>query len=186
MKRDKMGVRYLGFCTALLSCVSLLLNGCFAFYPEIYDGSGFEEFQYRFETDPPCTEYPFDFDGTVVCEATITRVGNGEYVAVVSGVHPGSQSDSPFLAQRAMTESEIERMFIIFGGLEINRHPWPFCTLFSFVPFLGEQIFRWDDLELVILDCDRPRLDRAWALVIRNLLFDLSRDEVFRDTDTTE
>ncbi len=43
-----------------LSCVGLPICGClYATYPETYDASDFEEFQYRYETDPPCLDYPF-------------------------------------------------------------------------------------------------------------------------------
>ncbi|MBU0719478.1 MAG: hypothetical protein KJ749_14625 [Planctomycetes bacterium] len=41
----------------LLVCTSLCIPGCFyAYYPDTYDASNFEEFQYHCETDPPCLE----------------------------------------------------------------------------------------------------------------------------------
>jgi len=53
----------LGFSGAILSPC-----GCiFAFYRESYDGSGFEEFPFRIEVDPPCLEFPFEDGGAPPC-----------------------------------------------------------------------------------------------------------------------
>lgn len=155
----------------LISCASLSVCGCFALYPETYDASGFEEFQYQVEFDPPCQE-PSATSTVRTCEAAITRQTSGEYlVLLVFTVH--DQSDSPDTVQRTMTESEVQRMLELFGRLRINRNPQPFCKII--VPGTGgdnsdvELLYRWDDLELVLYDCDRPRLD--WRLSPSILLF---------------
>ena len=160
----------------ILLCGSLSVCGCFlAYYPDTYDASDFEEFQYRRESDPPCLESPStseedpDIRYGPVCEATITRQATGEYL-VLLGVRTDYQSDSPYLPERAMTDSEVERMLAAFGELHINLHPQPFCIIPMAGSPTGEFVYRWDDLELVRTDCDRARLDWRQVGVIHRFL----------------
>ena len=159
----------------LLLCGSYFLCGCFyAYYPDTYDASDFEEFDYRVESDPPCLESPCtsqeypDIHYSPVCEATITRQANGDYVFAVLELKTGYDCDVSYVPERVMTESEVERMLAWFGELHINLHPRPFCTIPMAGGGSGERsggdvFFRWDDLELVTGDCDRARLDWGQA-----------------------
>jgi len=96
-----------------LACASLPICGCFhASYPDTYDASDFEEFQYRAEIDPACLESPSipPDDPTIsygpVCEARITRQSSGEYL-VLLGVRTDYQSDGPYLPPRSMRVNAI-------------------------------------------------------------------------------
>ena len=68
----------------LLSGVILATSGCyFSVYPETYDASDFKEYQFRKESDPPCLERPPSILSWV-CDSTITRQANGDYVVVMA------------------------------------------------------------------------------------------------------
>lgn len=161
---------------AFLMCASLALSGCFfAVYPQTYDASGFETFQYRVVSDlQPCAVLVNDD----VFEATITKEANGEYVAWL-GV-----CSSPLLSPRVMTESEVERMLALFSELRINLHPRPFCTLFTFSPSITELSILWDDFELVVVDCDQARIDWKQSHQITFFLQSLIPDDLEADEAT--
>ncbi|MBU0507307.1 hypothetical protein KKH27_00530 [bacterium] len=145
----------------LLGCTSLCIHGCFyAYYPDTYDASDFEEFKLYYEIDPPCLdEQAFPR----ICEATITREGDGAYRVVLEG--RTDNQPEPYRVERAMAESEVEDMIALFSELYINLHPSPFCKFPLMgggnpnISVSGEAFFRWDDFELVNNDCDRERLD---------------------------
>ena len=158
----------------LLVCMNLCIPGCFyAYYPDTYDASDFEEFHYQLETDPPCleprsgSEEGLTFLARRLCEATITREADGEYIVILEG-RTDDQSE-PYREERAMTESEVGDMLWWFAKLNINLHPQPFCvplTMGMDYPPGFEAVYRWDDFELVSYDCDRARLEleRAWGI----------------------
>ncbi|MBI4716636.1 MAG: hypothetical protein HY763_02435 [Planctomycetes bacterium] len=148
----------------VISGLPLLHLGCFglsrATYPETYDASDFEQFEYRID-DPFCGEMPAasdsPFSRPLACAATITRESTGEYsLAMIV-----RWDEEPVLAEvprREMSESEVEQMLSLFTELHINRHPRPFCAINFPYDLNTEYFHRWDEFELVALDCDRPRL----------------------------
>ncbi|MBU0719703.1 MAG: hypothetical protein KJ749_15775 [Planctomycetes bacterium] len=119
-----------------------------------------------------------------VCEATITRQADGEYIVVLEG-RTDDQSE-PYREERTMTESEVEGMLELFGELRINLHPQPFCAfpvLGDFPPESLELVYRWNDFELVSYDCDRARLDWLQAGDIYGFLISLlPEDETVETT----
>ncbi len=171
-----MAENYRRVCGCLMACVGFSTCGCFfASYPDVYDASDFEEFEFRIETDPPCLEGTPRSGYSPLCEATIKRDASGGYV-VVLGVQTEEQSDSSYLPERALTEQEAEYMLALFDELHINLHPQPFCTIPRLGSMSGETVFRWDDFELVEEDCDRARLDWGDARDIHYFLSSLQPD----------
>lgn len=170
----------------LLSCASLSTAGCyFSVYPETYDASDFKEYQFHKESDPPCLERPPSILSWV-CESTITRQANGEYV-VMMAIRPGERYPAPETVHRTMTDSEVEYLLAIFAQLRINRNPRPNCNfrLPGFPPS-GEIFHRWDDLELLLWDCDRPRLDPEQGGEISTFLRSLATEQIDEAAETAE
>lgn len=152
----------------LLSCTGLFRSGCgIVAYPDSYAAPEFEVYQLTTAVFPEWWKCSFEPPGTI-CEATIIRNDNGEYVAelAVSSNNQFTYDDkseelSPDvlaelaeqeielidLPPRLLTEQEVARMKALFSDLHINRHPSPFAL----VCCLGGRflrVHRWDNIEL--------------------------------------
>lgn len=163
----------------ILVSVSFFSTGCFyATYPETYDASDFEEFEYRFE-GASCVEgcCPSDLQCVfpIACGATITREPAGEYTLRLT-VLLGEQTPLTELTPRVLTDEDAQWFLDLSGSLRINRHPRPFCTIPSQIGLTNEVLLRWDELELVDLDCDRPRLSHSQVGAINVFVFTLARE----------
>lgn len=162
MKTLRNSLRIAG--TTVLASAAFLCAGCLtATYPETYDASDFEEFEFR--VDYPSRVYSssaseLGFEITFVCEAIINHESSGEYLLQLTlcTVDPPTRTELP---QRAMTMEEAQRFLELSRELAINRHPWPFCDIPTSIGLIHEAFFRWDELELVLIDCDRARLEGA-------------------------
>ncbi|MCO6436344.1 MAG: hypothetical protein J5J06_04570 [Phycisphaerae bacterium] len=166
--------------TAFLALVALFGAGCFvATYPETVDASDFEEFEYRGDY-PLCVDIPSTsdqgFGGTFVCEATIIRASTGEYLVqlTIPTYDPPALTGLP---QRMMTSEEAEHFLVLSRELHISRHPWPYCNIPVQIAPKYEVFLRWDELELVFINCDRARLDEGQVDAIERFLNTLLPDE---------
>lgn len=162
-----------------LASTAFSSTGClYATYPETVDASAFEEFEYRFEGDS-CEEGGCPSDSQcafpIVCRATITREPTGDYSLRLT-LLPDEQTPLTELAPRVLTDEDAQWFLELSGNLRINRHPRPFCTIPSQIGVTKEQVVRWDELEFVLLDCDRPRLSHSQVFAITIFVFGLARE----------
>lgn len=149
-------------CSVIVACLITSISGCAVFflanYPESYDASTFSEFHYRAET-PPCVDEPADgYIFPISCEARIVRGNENEFSLEMMVLQ--DEESPPELEQRALTPSEIEQFIEISSELRINRNPRPYCVIpVAGLDMSGDYFLTWDNLELVLSDCDRSRLD---------------------------
>ncbi len=155
--------------TLLLSCTGLFRSGCgIVDYPEFFAAPEFEEYRLTTETFPDWWKCSYEPFGTI-CEATVTRNDNADYVVqlVVSSnnqhsyeelseLSPGDRNELvqesaslelTHLPPRVLTEQEADRMKALFSNLHINRHPSPF-TLVCCLGGRLLRVHRWDDVQL--------------------------------------
>lgn len=151
----------------LLSCAGPFYSGCgFATYPESFAAPEFEVYRLTTDAFPEWWRCSFEPSGTV-CEATVTRSTNGEYVlelAVSSNtqfIYPelspeivaeltaqeSALFDLTLLPPTTLTVQEVDQLKALFGDLHINRHPSPF-TLVCCLGLRLLTIHRWDDVQL--------------------------------------
>lgn len=169
----------------LLSWSSLYGCGCgIAVYPESYAAPDFDEYRLTTDAFPEYWKCSFERSGTI-CEATITRNDNGEYIAELAvssndqfgfaDIPPGvlnDQFDLTYLPPRVLTEQEVDRMKALFSDLHINRHPSPFSIVCCFgVRML--RVHRWDDVQLATHTRDSARIDVADSVAIVGFLREL-------------
>lgn len=164
----------------LLLCAGPYLSGCgFATYPDSFAAPEFEVYRLTTDAFPDWWRCSFERSGTV-CEATVTRSNNGEYVlelAVSSNTQfsyaelspeivaelaaqESALFDLPLLPPRTLTVQEVDQLKALFGDLHINRHPSPF-TLVGYRGLRLLRVHRWDDVQLGTHTRDGTMVDLA-------------------------
>lgn len=154
---------------SILALITVCAGGCgFVEYPEEYAAPEFEVYRLTTDAYPDWWKCSYEAYGNI-CEATITRSENGEYVAEIAisndrhheygynNLSPELVSeledqepnlfDLAILPPRILTEQEVAQLQTLFGDLHINRLRSPF----QIVCCLGLRLTRvhhWDDVVL--------------------------------------